>query len=106
MKAFEISPDVAHHLLDLTLSATFEIDPMQSENIARAVDYAWLSDPRTSKFDTSSTALDLDAPTAGISPFEDFTIGPSSSPMTEIDFNFDTPHISDNSLFHELFNVL
>jgi hypothetical protein len=76
---------------------------MQSDNVVRAIDYAWLSDHKTPKFHTTSTMLDLTAPEAAMPPFEAFTLGTPSFPMTEVDFNFDTPRTFDDSSFYGLF---
>lgn len=79
---------------------------MQSDNIVRAIDYAWLSDLKTSKFHTVSNSLVLDAPGAGMSPFEGFTLGAPNFSMTEVDFNFDTPRTFDESSFYGMFDAL
>jgi hypothetical protein len=61
VRAFEIDSGVADHLLDLSLPATLEIKPTQLEDIVRTVDYAWLSDLKTTKFHTTAATLNSDA---------------------------------------------
>jgi hypothetical protein len=90
----------------LSLPATFAIDPIQSDNIVRTIDYAWLSDIKTSKNHTIATALDLNAPGAGQSHFEDFTLGTPSFFTTKVDFNCDTSRTFDGSSFYGMFDAL
>lgn len=102
MKAFEVEPEFAQHLLDLELPATFEIKPTQADNILRAVDYAWLSDLEPSKFHTASM-IDFNSAVPDMSLFLGVTNGTPIFPMSEVDIGFRTPHALDTP-FHELFN--
>jgi hypothetical protein len=105
VRAFEIDPGVANHLLDLSLPATLEIEPTQLEDIMRTVDYAWLSDLKTTKFHTTATTLNLNAGGADMSLFDGFTPGAPIFSMDEADFNFTTLPF-DTTSFYGLFDVM
>jgi hypothetical protein len=92
-------------LLDPDSPATLEIEPTQLEDIVRTVDYAWLSDLKTTKFHTTATTLNLNADGAGMSLFEGFTPGAPLFPMDEADFNFTTLPF-DTTSFYGLFDAI